>query len=132
MLKIDAAWTAGFFDGEGSIYVNKSKDYYQLQVKIAQIDKKPLVKVKNLFGGNVCKTKRGVYYWSLGNEKAIEFLKQITKFLVSKNDEAKIAVGYEKLLKRKGQYKLTSNQIKNREEIYQTLKLMKKRKYGRS
>lgn len=131
LTQTNRAWVAGFFDGEGSIYITKTKGpYYSLIVKISQVDRTPLAKVQNMYGGSLSQAKTGIYYWSLCNQNAINFIKSINKYLVSKNLEATEALKFEKVTKQKGQYKLTPTQIKSRESIYKTLQKLKRIKYG--
>lgn len=129
---INKAWAAGFFDGEGSIYINKTaKGYYSLQVKIGQVEKSPLEKFSKLFGGNVTQPSSGVYYWSLSNKEALVFLASIRKYLVNKQSEANVALQYKYVMIEKGQHKLTPSQLKGRELLRKTLQNIKKRKYGK-
>ena len=88
---------AGFFDGEGSINILKRErgnwnTEYMLTVAMGQKDGKTLDWVKDNFGGNVYLIKRdGSFFWSCGNNKAIEFLEKIFPYLQYKKPQAEIA-----------------------------------------
>lgn len=92
------AYTAGFFDGEGSINIltRKRKDWnteYSLSVAIGQKDGKTLDWIKDNFGGNVYLVKRdGTFYWSCGGGRNAEkFLRSIYPFLQYKKPQAELA-----------------------------------------
>jgi len=50
---IDAAWAAGFLDGEGHFGIREWLGSYQPSVHVTQVDPRPLLRLKALFGGGV-------------------------------------------------------------------------------
>lgn len=46
-------WLAGFFDGEGSFYCERRRDYYTVRLEVSQKDVSVLYYIKSLCGGNV-------------------------------------------------------------------------------
>ena len=98
-------WVAGFFDGEGCVYVAKCKNTgsrggwnYYLQISIAQQDKRPLHLIQSKFGGSIRlnkakatyeKKKDHVYTWSLviSAANALVFLRAIEQYCVVKSEQ---------------------------------------------
>ena len=84
MEETDIAWSAGFFEGEGSICLNDAGRW----VSANQKDKAPLEKLQRLWGGTikVFKTRlkgknHGLWQWSLYSKKALPFLKAILLYI---------------------------------------------------
>lgn len=136
MNKIDLAYIAGFFDGEGSIVIIKSKSgnfspEYAYGVSIGQKDGQTLDWIKEKFGGNVYLVKHdGSFYWALGYTKAIVFLKMIQPYLKYKKPQADLAIEfYESIqkFKLKNVHKrLSEVEISRREEIWKKMRQLKK------
>jgi len=102
-MKLDpyiASYTAGFFDGEGSVSINKR---YCLSVKISQVDPNPLLWLVDHWGGSIQKRKRRSlrsqpsYGWRLSGHFAAEFLKSIYPFLIRKDVEAEIGIRLQRI-----------------------------------
>lgn len=109
----DAAYAAGFFDGEGCITIiwepNKitRRSYgtyhyqrYWLQINLSQNDPEPINWLVAKFGGcsRFVRGKRSYdrgYYerwdWRISTNEAIEFLKTIRPFLIVKAAQADVA-----------------------------------------
>jgi transposase-like protein len=72
---IDLGWAAGFLEGEGSMCFPAHKD---IRVMAWQVQRAPLDKLHDLFGGNVLAKKtletswnrQPLHYWSLGGSRA--------------------------------------------------------------
>ena len=92
------AYTAGFFDGEGSISIiarNRGtwSTEHRLWVSIGQKDGATLDWLKDNFGGNIYLVKRdGSFYWAVSNKNAYNFLKRIVHFLQYKKPQAEVAL----------------------------------------
>lgn len=102
------AYTAGFFDGEGSINLLKRNrkhwnPEYILMVAMGQKDGATLDWIVDNFGGNVYLVKRdGSYYWACSNKKAYKFLKELLPLLQYKKPQAELALRfYDEMVKRK-------------------------------
>ena len=107
-------YCAGFFDGEGCISlskpVNTNKKYstgktfggYQLQIIVAQRDRRPIDLLVSLFGGNLHPTKANngstYWYWRLANQKALAFLRMISPFLIAKQKASEVAILFQEYL----------------------------------
>jgi hypothetical protein len=80
-------WSAGFWEGEGScgMYRSKGKENASktLRVTAAQNDTAPLEKLKEVFGGSVYTTSRACSVWSISGVTGYLFLKTILPYVVS-------------------------------------------------
>lgn len=89
---------AGFFDGEGTIQIKyrRMSKYavFEMLVAIAQIDKTPLVKMKEKYGGSIRTAKTGVSHLTMTGSNARMFLRTIYPFLIVKREEAEIALKF--------------------------------------
>lgn len=85
MRKTDIAYAAGFFDGEGSVYITLQKDKY---VRIeAAVSQKPLAVLywfEKVFGGKTYTPKGYAGQWKKNGAEAVEFLSLIEPFLIVK------------------------------------------------
>lgn len=136
MLETDKAWAAGFFDGEGCIYLAKVKNHggnllYELRVEAAQIDPLPIIKLHEMFGGWKGKqtikigSKRDVHKWKLSSLKAEYFLETVLPYLTTKRTQAVLGLEFRKLISRKNHI-MSSEQMTSRENIYIQLKELKR------
>lgn len=98
MTKIELAYIAGFFDGEGSVYVTSyratrnGKLYPKLCASLTQVDIRVLEWVKLNFGGCVSvdshKDRQKVCHrWATSHQKALTFLNAIRPYLRIKHDK---------------------------------------------
>lgn len=97
----DAAYIAGFLDGEGSISLNKSHKNdgrtpsYSLSVKITQNDRNVLDWIKVTVGmGTICTHSYRSNQWTFRSYRVIDFLKQIYPYLKVKRIQADVAFKY--------------------------------------
>ena len=67
---IDLGYAAGFYEGEGSVC---STNDSSCCVNIAQKDSEPLVKLQELFGGNI-NLYNGYHYWRLYGDECKAFI----------------------------------------------------------
>lgn len=129
--QINLSWAAGFFDGEGSIYLSANKSP-NLLVSAVQIDPIPLYKFKNMFGGVISeeKTPKGkkCFRWYAQGPLAIKFLEVVYPYLTVKKKEARIAKGFKLLISGKGN-KLTDQNRVSRNIMRQKLKNVKLERY---
>lgn len=102
MKKIDIAYMAGFFDGEGSISIMrraKGKPYW-LRVQLGQANKWILQLIQFQFGGSLFhnrprENRREAWQWSASANIAMGFLKCILPYLKLKKGEAEIAIHFQ-------------------------------------
>lgn len=95
---LDCAYIAGFFDGEGWVgLVNRKSRGYALLVTIGQRDPRPLLFIRERFGGTIPRVQqRGKYcfHWRCGNAIAEVFLRAIQPFLIHKREQVDLALAY--------------------------------------
>lgn len=99
------AWAAGFFDGEGCILItNNSKGPGKargkaLRIVVAQIDRRPLEFLQDIFGGVICQNRqRGgkiLWQWYVSSVTAASALRDMEPMLIGKRDEAQLALEFQ-------------------------------------
>ena len=108
MSRLDHAYCAGLFDGEGcvSIVNDKSQGWnsWRLMIQMNSTSVSSLNKMIGMFGGRYGEQKRTLnnnltprfvaYHWALNGAKAYEALKKMRPFLVEKKAQADIAMKF--------------------------------------
>jgi hypothetical protein len=91
----DWHWFAGFFDGEGCIFIahQRPANNYQLSLSIAQKVRGPLQYIYDHIGGKI-RLDAGYYRWNLNGLPAKEILVEVEPMLRAKRGEANIALWY--------------------------------------
>lgn len=100
-------YIAGFFDGEGSIGIYSRKDRkggYHLRTQLTQnLTPKSLELIEflqSVYGGNFSPHKtlsmNTNFNWQLNGDKAVVFLEDILPFLVLKEEQALLAIEFQK------------------------------------
>lgn len=96
--KLTPEYIAGFFDGEGCVWVLSTRGTHALRVSITQVDSAILYGIKELYGGKVTtwrsKTnEKDVSKWEILNGKdAIIFLEKIYPSLIIKKIQVELAM----------------------------------------
>ena len=93
------AWTAGFFDGEGSvgIFRQRSRDRAMtLRIRAGQNTREPLERFVMLWGGSIWHRKANerqteFYVWVKFSRPAFEALEEMEPYLVVKRPHVQIA-----------------------------------------
>jgi hypothetical protein len=104
------AWAAGFFDGEGSVFVeiSKSKNTRRgvrnlLTVSVTQTSIPCLSLFKERFGGSIAaitKSRRNhmnnsvCYMWRVRSKNAVAFLEIVAPYVVVKKEQVELALQY--------------------------------------
>jgi hypothetical protein len=142
MEKIDIAYYAGIFDGEGCVMICKAKNKtssrgvrYWLQCRVVNTDKWLIDSLYMAFGGSVFTRNRrdtnrmDIWDWSASSKQAGNFLEIIYPFLHVKKQEAKVALEFQsQRLRIYGKGKsMTNSQWDLQEEQMNLLKGFKKR-----
>lgn len=120
------SWAAGFFDGEGNIAIVKNNGLPagKLRITAAQVDKQPILRLQQLFGGAIRQASskrenwRSFWVWDLSADKAVSALKRMEPYLLVKKQQALLAYEFQETigdLHRKP--RLTPEVIANRERI---------------
>lgn len=135
------AYIAGFFDGEGSVRIERSKTThgngaeghrYRLVTSIASTDKSVLTFIQSLYGGNVRSregkgNQRDWYEYLLVNEHANTFLIDLLPYLIVKKERAELAIRFRSVQEsRKGKVQLRESKTL-KEEMYYRMKELNSR-----
>ena len=104
---IDLAYSAGFFDGEGSISIAPKRRKgcapeemaFGLTLQVSQLDPRPLKFLSDRFGGAVCvKSALGhthlMHDWRITGARAERFLRAVLPYLIHKKEQAEVALKY--------------------------------------
>jgi hypothetical protein len=102
---MELPYVAGLFDGEGSVTITKPSlrsDRYRVIVQIAMTHRPTIEAVQAEFGGRVQIVKQSVYNanardrydWRLADTAAVEFLRSIRPWLVTKAEATDIATRF--------------------------------------
>ena len=102
MKKVELAYIAGIFDGEGSIGIRKQKGrYYQLAIALGMTNEYIPNLLMFSFGGTVYKDIRPdpcqvFWVWHIASRKANVFLEAILPYLKLKRNEAELAIKFQR------------------------------------
>jgi len=95
MKDTDIAYAAGFFDGEGCIFVSKNG---AIDLRITNTAKNVLIRLHSIFGGSITERSQKVnkiqYAYSFYGEEAIAFLEYIKPYLIDKLPQAESILEY--------------------------------------
>ena len=105
---VELAYLAGFFDGEGTVFVTKggTKGNFVLQTSACNISPLPLISLQEAFGGSIMSMNRGkanwrpYYQWQTNSVKAEVALTALLPYLRVKAEQAKLALAFRKVQKR--------------------------------
>lgn len=101
------AWAAGIMDGEGCIHLvrpYRTKPKWTLHVIVVNTDPAMVRKLQEVFGGYVVRQKsvkaghRPKWRWVRTHAAARSFLRQIRPWLVTKAEQADLAIGLGRLV----------------------------------
>lgn len=102
--EVDAAWIAGFFDGEGSVTGSNIRgDQSALMINLSQSDVTQLVRIESIFGGFIVMRRGGfsnslVHQWFLCGRKAKPFLEAIRPYIRIKKEQMDLALQFISLM----------------------------------
>ena len=99
---VDAAWAAGYIDGEGSIGVNTYQGAYRLTIQVSSSVPASLEKLHALFGGHLGgpykasgRGRQKAWKWTPAGRLGIEMLRRVLPFLTIKAEEARLALTHQ-------------------------------------
>lgn len=135
MNEILLSYFAGFVDGEGCIRIGKTYSAkrsvnHRLEFIVANTDAKPLLKMREYFGGGHIRGRNrdSLLYWTLYNDDALKFIRAIRPYLITKADQADVAIRF---MEAKTRYqpapnrRLPQEEIAKRDIYYQQIKELK-------
>ena len=142
MTERDAAYLAGFFDGEGCIgYYNANPDpegtpYYHVSVNIVNTDPRPINWIRELLGFGRAKAvnfadnkRRTAYQWQISKRSEVKtFLDIVRSHLIVKAEQADILLALFELekgyIKKPGS--VSAEVLKHRQEAAVRIKALKR------
>lgn len=122
MRDIEAAYLAGYFDGDGHVGIVKSKKgHYCLQTELSSTDPTIPQWLYRLFGGSLDIRKRGGNFkpqhrWIASSKKSAALLKEVASFVQIKKEQVKIALQFSSGIKRTGKA-LSQETVLDREQM---------------
>lgn len=141
----ELAYAAGLFDGEGHIiiYRNNKKQterykmkspFYQLICGLTNTDKKMIDFLYERWGASKSirerhknhPTWKTCYGWTIQSNMAMNFLKDIFPWLITKKEKAKIAIEFQEGMGKFGRKQLPIKEVKRRDKCWKKLNLHKK------
>jgi hypothetical protein len=127
-------YLAGFFDGEGSVSIayrqaqvgrgGRVSPSYVLQVKVDQIDMRPLLALQERSGGRILPAGPGrrTWSWQVSARKARPVLEGLLPYLVVKRRDAEIGLAFLEISRRQGKHvPPTPERTAHREALRQEL-----------
>lgn len=117
-------WAAGFFDGEGCVCIIKpySHTTHTLRLQVAQTKIEPLLRLRELWGGNIQAIKRqqlthaNAYLWVAASRLAERPLKEMLPYLLVKREQAQLGLEFIKLIRsRNDRRRLSHEELQTRE-----------------
>lgn len=135
MDKLDLAYIAGFFDGDGCVVIAKNKRQYMLRATIAQKAKISLFMILEKIYGGKSYSKNNHFAWTITSNRAVTFLQDILPYLRLKQWEVKIGLELQARIvsyKYQATYqKLSDFELAEREKLFQKIReVRQQRKEG--
>jgi len=109
----EAAYIAGFLDGDGNINVAYSKNRYRargqfaVNMSIDQVDPRPVLWIHGKVGGKLCRIKdkrggnrRDRVRWYCGSARCEALLLRLMPYLINKQEKARIALAMRESIKK--------------------------------
>ena len=130
----DRAYIAGYFDGEGCIYIRKLvPGNFQLACGVCSTNKSILALLQMYFGGGVGKKRadkrspnwKPLWRWQIVANQAYSFLKSIHPYLKIKRVEAELGIQFQEAMPSSGT-RLTEESLALREAQYILMRSLKK------
>jgi hypothetical protein len=143
---LSLAYLAGFFDGEGCVYILRSRKktavYFSLEISFTNVSIEPLKLAQELFAGQISESrdirngKKCVKRLRVRGNQALRALELMLPFLLVKKRRAEIAIEFQKIMSspnksrirnltveecEKYKFAITSlnDKVWNKEEIFQ-------------
>lgn len=127
----ELAYLAGFFDGEGSISIIKTKNGHSLVLSVSQLNPVPLIRLQARFGGSVHRQpdrrgNRSMVVWTTAARRGLAALETLRPYLLVKADEAHVGIDFQ--ANRDGWTDKTA-ELERRDRLHARLKELKQRSY---
>jgi hypothetical protein len=127
----ELAYLAGFFDGEGSISIIKTKAGHSLVLSVSQLNPEPLVLFQRHFGGSLHRQpdrrgNRAMIVWTTAARRALLALVELRPLLLVKADEADLGIEFQG---ERDDWTDRVVEIARRDDLRMRIKAMKQRTY---
>lgn len=135
--KMVLSYAAGFFDGEGCIYIDVKSRNFLLGIELYNTDYHILIKLKSEFGGNIyignkdVENRKDSWQWKISNRTTIQtFLEKILPYSSVKRPQILLGLEYlKKITNSQGKKGLSSEEWKMREAYHDRMRDMKDVEY---
>lgn len=129
---LELGYAAGLFDGEGSVIINKStkdRKIYRLFCSVGNTNLLVLGWMKDRFGGelhaNILRVARKeMYSWRIHGHEAARFLAKICRYLITKREQALVALKFQSIKLSKKSFRLTDEEHHQEQEYADQIKLL--------
>lgn len=138
----DIIWSAGIFDGEGTVYIKKTRrgksEGHVLDMEVSMTHKPTIERLYNTYGiGSFrpCRRKnpgeghRQAWKWSITSRQAVEVLNLMLPYISTKKEEVLVALEFAKFKEGNGGQALTDEVLTTRDLYYNKLKKLKKEEW---
>lgn len=130
------AWAAGIIDGEGCIMVceHRPKRCFTLRVTVTNTDPRMLTAMKSMFGGSICEQRwkgdkpqhRTKWVWVTCSKQAEAALVAMLPYLVTKKDQAELALTFRSLHRKRGGIALIGVRTASNEQLFEQQRWLSK------
>lgn len=128
---LEIAYLAGLLDADGCVMVYKTRDKYYVRLVLSQANLYDINKIRDIWGGNLVRSTNNVYQLVWNGFSSLEILKLIRKFSIFKKEQIEFAIYFLEKLSPGAGNDLDSQKRFERENIYNKLRLIKKKKYAK-
>lgn len=136
---VDAAWAAGFLDGEGTFTIHlDNRNVFVAIVSVSNTDVNPLQSFKEWFGGSFRATKirsvnhKQLYTYTATSRNAIALIKVVRPYLRLKGVQADVLLQLNELIEngRGAGWELTIDELRSRVALKARITELNKRGVG--
>ena len=125
----EAAYAAGFIDGEGTINVlREGNGRFTVEITACQVDLRPLLLLRQVFGGHIylrkplSQERRPIYKWSVRGHPLDLALDALIPYLVNKRERALIAREMRRLIRTNTKKRVTTEETDRRNALVEAAK----------
>lgn len=133
MDKFELAYTAGYIDGDGCLYMGSydtpKGTTYEYSVQVCSINPNIITWFKENFGGAIRKklkrpNQKVIHVWTIKNKECINLVEKIQNFLIAKHRESHFFLEFAYHIEENNYCPLTIDAIKHRETLIYNKRLI--------